>query len=99
MLPSRHWQARFIACINQRGIGLSFKMNGLVLPMSARLRSIIYVTAALALPAAPLLAQARPAAPAARPVAAQPTTSVPGAPAAALQPVTAQPAPVLPPPL
>ena len=29
MLPRRHWQARFIACINGRGIGLSFKMNGL----------------------------------------------------------------------
>ena len=60
MLPRRHWQARFIACNNKGGIGLSFKMNGLVLPMSARLRSIMMAAAAISLPAGPLLAQARP---------------------------------------
>ena len=82
MLPRRHWQARFIACNNEGGIGLSFKMNGLVLPMSARLRSIMMATAAISLPAGPLLAQAQAGpAPAARP-AAQPAAPVPGNPGA-----------------
>src|SRR4051812_691322 len=100
MLPCRHWQARFIACIYEGGIGLSFKKNGLVLPMSARLRSIIMVTAAISLPAGPLLAQARPAPPVARPAAPlarpatiQPGPAVPANPGATAQP-EAVPAPV-----
>src|SRR6188472_3185988 len=53
MLPGRHWQARFITCISKGGIGLSFKMNGL-LQMSG-LRSIILATAAILLHGAPLM--------------------------------------------
>ena len=81
-------------------------MNGL-LHMSARLRSIMLVTAAISLPAAPLLAQARPvaqptrpAAVPAKPAAAQPGAMVPGNPAPQPQiapPVVAPTPPALPP--
>ena len=79
-------------------------MNGL-LPMSARLRSIMLVTAAISLPASPLMAQARPVAPPARPAAvpAKPAAAQPGAPVPgnpALQPQIAPPVVVpTPPPL
>jgi L,D-transpeptidase YcbB len=78
-------------------------MNGLVLPMSARLRSNMMLAAAISLSAGPLLAQTRPVAPVARPAAAppaRPTTAPPGAavPASPAQPDALAAAP-LPPPL
>jgi murein L,D-transpeptidase YcbB/YkuD len=65
-------------------------MNGLVLPMKARLRSLLLFSAAAGLPLGPILAQAQPA--------PQPGVPVPGP---AAQPPAAQlpPPPPLPPPL
>src|SRR5688500_15246020 len=96
-------------------MGYSFNMNGLRSVTSVSLRSLMLGAAAVSLPLGPVLAQARPAAPAPRPAAGLPPKAAPvarpPAPAAA-GPAAAAPiappgapeaaqaeAPALPPPL
>jgi len=81
-------------------MGISLKKNGLVLPMTVRLKSFMLISAVAMLPLGPALAQVRPATPpAAKPAPAKPLPAPPGPAASGVQ----QPAPPLaeplPPPL